>query len=62
MDDLPAPIRASLDDLPAPVRAVLAAPAAIGPGERSVTEAAGIPFASIAWGEPAAVRSCCSTA
>ena len=51
MDDLPAPIRASLDDLPAPVRAVLAAPAAIGPGERSVTEAAGIPFASIAWGE-----------
>ena len=51
MDDLPAPIRASLDDLPAPVRAVLAAPAAIGPGERSVTEAAEIPFASIAWGE-----------
>src|SRR6476660_4075891 len=53
MDDLPAPIRASLADLPAPVRAVLAAPASIEPGERSVTVAAGIPFASIAWGERA---------
>jgi pimeloyl-ACP methyl ester carboxylesterase len=51
MDDLPAPIEASLSDLPAAVRAVLAAPEAIAPGERSVTEAAGIPFASIAWGE-----------
>lgn len=51
MDDPPAPIRATLADLPAPVQAVLATPAAIEPGERSVTEAAGIPFASIAWGE-----------
>jgi pimeloyl-ACP methyl ester carboxylesterase len=52
MDDLPAPIEASPADLPAPVRAVLdAAPDKVGSGERSVTEAAGIPFASIAWGE-----------
>jgi pimeloyl-ACP methyl ester carboxylesterase len=53
MGDLPAPIEAILADLPAAVRAPLgAAPETIDPGERSVTEAAGIPFASIAWGEP----------
>jgi pimeloyl-ACP methyl ester carboxylesterase len=52
MDDLPVPIEANPADLPAPVRAVLgAAPEAIDPGEPSVTKAAGIPFASIAWGE-----------
>jgi pimeloyl-ACP methyl ester carboxylesterase len=52
MDELPAPIEASPTDLPVAVRAVLtAAPETIEPGERSVTDAAGIPFASIAWGE-----------
>ena len=53
MDDLPPPIEASLADLPSAVRGVLgAAPQAIDPGQRSVTEAAGIAFASISWGEP----------
>jgi pimeloyl-ACP methyl ester carboxylesterase len=53
MHDLPAPIEASPADLPIAVRSVLAgAPEEIAPGERSVTAAAGIPFASIAWGEP----------
>ncbi len=40
-------------DLPAAVAAVLAMPDP-GPGEPSTTQAAGIPFASIAWGDPAA--------
>jgi pimeloyl-ACP methyl ester carboxylesterase len=39
--------------LPPAVTAVLAAPDP-GPGEASTTQAAGIPFASIAWGDPAA--------
>ena len=40
-------------DLPPAVAAVLAMPDP-GPGEPSTTQAAGIPFASIAWGDPAA--------
>ncbi|MEP6640009.1 MAG: alpha/beta hydrolase [Chloroflexota bacterium] len=52
MSELPAPIEATAADLPPPVAAVIkAAPEAVDPGERSVTEAAGIPFASIAWGD-----------
>ena len=40
--------------LPPSVRAVLTAPAdAVDPGLRSVTTAAGIPFSSLAWGDPA---------
>ena len=46
----PAPIRPAC---PPAVAAVLATPDP-GPGEPSTTEAAGIPFSSIAWGEPAA--------
>jgi pimeloyl-ACP methyl ester carboxylesterase len=52
MDDLPAPIVAGPADLPPAVRAVLASPTTIDPGERTVTEAAGIPFSSLAWGSP----------
>jgi pimeloyl-ACP methyl ester carboxylesterase len=40
-------------DLPREVAAVLGAPAdSIDPGTRSVTVAAGIPFSSLAWGDP----------
>jgi pimeloyl-ACP methyl ester carboxylesterase len=47
---LPAPIVATLEDLPTAVAAALTEP---DPGERETTVAAGIPFSSIAWGEPA---------
>jgi pimeloyl-ACP methyl ester carboxylesterase len=55
MAALPAPIEARPGDLSDPVEAVLAAtvPEALEPGDRTVTLAAGIPFASIAWGDPA---------
>jgi pimeloyl-ACP methyl ester carboxylesterase len=40
-------------DLPREVAAVLGAPAdSVDPGTRSVTVAAGIPFSSLAWGDP----------
>jgi pimeloyl-ACP methyl ester carboxylesterase len=40
-------------DLPREVAAVLGAPAdGVDPGTRSVTVAAGIPFSSLAWGDP----------
>ncbi|MEO8437986.1 MAG: alpha/beta hydrolase [Chloroflexota bacterium] len=52
MSELPAPIEATATDLPAAVGAVISAPpGAVDTGERSVTEAAGIPFSSIAWGD-----------
>lgn len=51
---LPAPIVAAPSDLPPAVAAVLTAtPEAADPGERTVTESAGIPFSSISWGDPA---------
>ncbi|MBA3234928.1 MAG: alpha/beta fold hydrolase [Chloroflexi bacterium] len=48
---LPAPIRATPADLPRPVAEALAEADPRG-GEIATCEAAGIPFASIAWGEP----------
>ena len=52
MSELPSPINATADDLPAAVGAVIAdLPEAVDPGERSVTEAGGIPFSSISWGD-----------
>ena len=43
-----------MSDLPPAVAAVLAAlPGAVDAGTRTVTEAAGIPFSSLAWGHPA---------
>jgi pimeloyl-ACP methyl ester carboxylesterase len=55
MTPLPAPIEAVAADLPPAVAAALAVarPDADDTGERTVTAAAGIPFASIAWGDPA---------
>ena len=50
-DSLPAPIRATQADLPTDVAATLAT---THPGRRMLTEAAGIPFSALAWGEPAA--------
>lgn len=50
----PEPIVAVPADLPPAVAAVLTAiPDAVDPGERTVTEATGIPFSSISWGAPA---------
>jgi pimeloyl-ACP methyl ester carboxylesterase len=46
----PAPIHATSADLPAAVAAALGQPA---PGRRAVIPAAGIPFATVEWGEPA---------
>lgn len=52
MSEPPAPITATAADLPAAVKAVIeASPEAVDPGERSVIEAAGIPFSSIGWGD-----------
>lgn len=52
VSDLPTPITATPADLPAAVGAVIEAPPdTVDPGERSLTEAAGIPFSSIAWGD-----------
>lgn len=48
---LPAPIRATPADLPRPVAKALATADPHG-GEKTTCEAAGIPFTSIAWGEP----------
>ena len=51
---MPAPIVAVPSDLPPAVAAVLMAiPETVDSGRRTVTEAAGIPFSSIAWGDPA---------
>ncbi len=51
---LPPPIRATADDLPPAVAAVIASPsAAVDRGERRTIGAAGIPFSSIWWGDPA---------
>jgi len=50
IDGLPAPIRATGDDLPPAVAAALADPAE---PERSVVEAAGIPYAVASWGRAA---------
>lgn len=51
---MPGPIVAVPADLPPAVAAVLTAtPREVDPGERTVTEAAGIPFSSISWGDPA---------
>jgi pimeloyl-ACP methyl ester carboxylesterase len=45
--------RPDMSELPPAVRAVLSAPTeAVDPGLRSVTTAAGIPFSSLAWGDP----------
>jgi len=49
---IPAPLVATVADLPPAVAAALGA-AGSDPGERSTTLAAGIPFSSIAWGDPA---------
>jgi pimeloyl-ACP methyl ester carboxylesterase len=50
---MPAPILASPADLPPAVAAILtASPDRVDAGERTVTKAAGIPFSSIAWGDP----------
>ena len=49
---LPDPIAASSADLPTAVAAALDA-IEPDPGERATTAAAGIPFSSIAWGDPA---------
>ncbi len=49
---LPDSIVATAADLPAAVAAALRAPDP-DPGERTTTVAAGIPFSSIAWGDPA---------
>jgi pimeloyl-ACP methyl ester carboxylesterase len=47
--------RSALADLPAAVAAIIAAPSDLAdPGRRSTTEAAGIPFSSIGWGDPGA--------
>lgn len=52
MSEPPAPITTTAADLPAAVKAVIeASPEAVDPGERSVIEAAGIPFSSIGWGD-----------
>ena len=51
LDRRPDPIVATIVDLPATVAAALAAPTL---GERLVIEAAGIPFAVLAWGDQAA--------
>lgn len=48
---LPDPIVAMPGDLPAPVAAALARQRP-EPGERTTTEAAGIPFSSVTWGAP----------
>ena len=48
---LPDPIAATAADLPAAVAAALAATDP-RPGERMTTQAAGIPFSSISWGDP----------
>lgn len=50
IDGLPAPIRATEADLPPAVAAALADPAQ---PDRSVVEAAGIPYAVASWGRPA---------
>ena len=51
---LPAPLTATTDDLPPAVAAVLAAsPEAVDAGRRTVTDAAGVPFSAIEWGDPA---------
>lgn len=50
---MPEPILGAPADLPPAVAAVLmAAPETVDIGERTVTEAAGIPFSSISWGDP----------
>ena len=48
---LPDPIAARPGDLPAPVAAALARQRP-DPGQQTTTEAAGIPFSSVAWGAP----------
>lgn len=48
--DFPAPIGATTADLPPEVAAALERPS---PGRRGVVPAAGIPFATLEWGEPA---------
>ncbi|MDQ2964844.1 MAG: alpha/beta hydrolase, partial [Chloroflexota bacterium] len=45
----PAPIHATSADLPPAVRAALEHPSS---GRRAVVHAAGIPFATVEWGEP----------
>jgi pimeloyl-ACP methyl ester carboxylesterase len=54
-DPYPVPVVAAASDLPRPVADVLTTPAeAVDRGQRAVTEAAGVPFASVAWGDPTA--------
>lgn len=53
-EPIPAPIVAVPADLPVAVAAVVtSAPGDVDPGKRMVTQAAGIPFSSISWGDPA---------
>lgn len=49
---IPGPMVATVADLPPAVAAALGA-AGSDPGERTTTVAAGIPYSSIAWGDPA---------
>lgn len=51
---MPTPMVAVPADLPSAVAVVLATrPDEVDPGERTVIEAAGIPFSSLSWGDPA---------